>query len=304
MRKIGTLESEADAHVFVDYLATQNLGAQVRQGAGGCAVWIVEERDVERATAALEEFRANPGADLYRRAGDEVRRRRAATQASEKARKNRDRAGTRTWAARGENYLTFALMALCIVITLGVDFGKALADSPSVWSNSQPIWWLLAVDAHTRFPEAILQGQIWRLLTPIFVHWSWAHLIFNLYALQHLGSMIEMRRGWRYFGGLVLAIALISNVAQGFVQEYHGGISGVVYGLFGFVWMRMRYQGNEGYYLERSYVLIMMGWFVFCFLGLINIANAAHAFGLATGVVLGAGPFWWQRWKRSLRQKP
>lgn len=291
MRKIGTIEDKAAARAFVDYLASQPIAADLRDGSDGFAVWVIAERDVEAARVALEQFQADPTAERYQRAAGQAKQQREAGRAVERSRRKRDRAANRRWAARGENTLTFVLMAASVLISLTCDFGRGVTDPVA----PQAVWWLLAVDQHTEFPAKILSGQVWRLLTPIFVHFDWAHLIFNLYALLYLGSMIEMRRGWRYLGLLVLVMALISNVAQGLWYPYFGGISGVVYGLFGFVWMRMRHQGNEGYYLDRSNIYLLLGWMIFCLAGFLPIANAGHVSGFLTGVVLGAGPFWWRR---------
>lgn len=43
--------------------------------------------------------------------------------------------------------------------------------------------------------EMILQGQVWRLLTPALLHGSLLHIGFNMYALFSLGSSLE-----RYYG--------------------------------------------------------------------------------------------------------
>ena len=66
-----------------------------------------------------------------------------------------------------------------------------------------------------------------------------------------------------------------------------GGMSGVVYGLFGFIWMQARYASN-GYSLSDQDTLWIMGWFVLCATGLVgHIANAQHALGLVFGLLAG-----------------
>ena len=42
---------------------------------------------------------------------------------------------------------------------------------------------------------AVTDGQVWRLLTPIFLHFGIVHLAFNLLVLSWLGNMVESRRG-------------------------------------------------------------------------------------------------------------
>ncbi len=97
-------------------------------------------------------------------------------------------------------------------------------------------------------------------MTPIFLHFGLIHLLFNMVFLYQLGGMIEARRGpWRYLL-LGLVCAVLSNIAQyglstigwedgRFVVQMpglFGGMSGVLYGLFGYIWMKSRYEPALG----------------------------------------------------------
>ncbi len=79
---------------------------------------------------------------------------------------------------------------------------------------------------------AILSGEVWRLLTGNWVHFSASHLLYDLLALGIAGWIIE-RRGYPNFGLLcVLAAVGISTAllaASPEVQLY-GGLSGVATG--------------------------------------------------------------------------
>ncbi len=59
--------------------------------------------------------------------------------------------------------------------------------------------------------EAILKGQVWRLVTPIFLHLGGAHLLFNMLWFYSLGGVIEVRRGSLKTLAMILFIAVISN---------------------------------------------------------------------------------------------
>ena len=90
-------------------------------------------------------------------------------------------------------------------------------------------------------PE-VLHGQAWRLLTPIFIHFGFIHLLFNLLWLKDLGAMIERLGSPRLFLSLVVVIGIVSNVGQYLIYgPFFGGMSGVVYGLLGFVWMKSKF---------------------------------------------------------------
>jgi len=135
----------------------------------------------------------------------------------------------------------------------------------------------------------IKSGQVWRLFTPMFLHFGILHLIFNLYWLWLLGSMLEIRfRTWNYLW-LVLAVALISNLAQALAKgTSFGGMSGVNYGLFGFLFLHGRYHPAPSFQLDRQTIFIMLAWLVFCFTGALGpVANWAHSFGFLTGAAAG-----------------
>ena len=168
-------------------------------------------------------------------------------------------------------------------------------------SQSNPTGAFTEVDA-TRFlhPGAfqirnanfynIQRGELWRLVTPIFLHFSLLHIIFNMMALVVLGTAIEYRRGAFRFGLMVLVIAIGSNVAQ-FIMTgpSFGGMSGVVYGLFGYLWIKGKFDLDFGIRLNQQSITSMLLWLVLCMTGVLGpIANAAHVVGLIIGVILAA----------------
>ena len=69
---------------------------------------------------------------------------------------------------------------------------------------------------------------------------------------------------------------------------YVGGMSGVVYGLAGYVWLRGKYDRASGLYLDAQSVQWLLIWLVVCYTGLLGrVANTAHLTGLIIGVVWG-----------------
>jgi GlpG protein len=65
-------------------------------------------------------------------------------------------------------------------------------------------------------------------------------------------------------------------------------MSGVVYGLLGYVWIRGKFDPASGLYLHPYNVIMMLVWFFACLLHLIpNIANTTHAVGLGIGIAWG-----------------
>jgi GlpG protein len=70
----------------------------------------------------------------------------------------------------------------------------------------------------------------------------------------------------------------------------------VLYGLFGYAWMKSRYEPSVGIYLPRDVVVIMIAWLFLCMTGRVGpIANAAHVAGFVVGIVVGIAPFLWRK---------
>ena len=115
------------------------------------------------------------------------------------------------------------------------------------------------------------------------------HIIFNLLWWADLGRLIERHQSSAQLLLVTLVTAGISNVAQ-FLHSgpLFGGLSGVVYGLLGYLWIYGRLNPGAGYALRREIVLFMLAWMVICFVGLSSVvANAAHLAGLVSGCLLG-----------------
>jgi membrane associated rhomboid family serine protease len=138
-------------------------------------------------------------------------------------------------------------------------------------------------------PE-IRHGEVWRLLTPMFIHFNAIHIICNMLWLRDLGSMIEGRQSSLHLAIMVVIIAAFSNLGQFYVTGYpgFGGMSGVVYGLLGYVWLRGRFDPASGLFLHPTTVTMMIIWFFACYTGWLGpIANTAHAVGLVMGMAWG-----------------
>ena len=75
-------------------------------------------------------------------------------------------------------------------------------------------------------------------------------------------------------------------------------MSGVVFGLFGYLWIKSRYQPESGFYMPPRIAFLMVAWFVICFTGAIgHIGNTAHGVGMMVGMVIA----YWPVFLRKLR---
>jgi GlpG protein len=142
--------------------------------------------------------------------------------------------------------------------------------------------------------ETLTSGQIWRLLSPAFLHFGWMHLIFNLMWVWYFGRQVEAFQGGRTLLLLLVVAGVLANLAQYAAGTVlFGGMSGVVYALLGHVWLMSRRVPGSGFFVPQMLVVFMLGWMVFTMtdmaglVGFGNVANEAHLGGLIVGLVTG-----------------
>jgi membrane associated rhomboid family serine protease len=137
----------------------------------------------------------------------------------------------------------------------------------------------------------IRRGQFWRLLTSVFPHLGLLHLVFNLYWLWILGTVVE-----RAFGhaktALLLAFFAIGSNSLDFAFDRSGvGLSGVGYGLFGLLWILSERDERFKGAIDKRTVDLFIGWFFICIVTTLThifvVANVAHAAGAVLGVLVG-----------------
>jgi len=147
------------------------------------------------------------------------------------------------------------------------------------------------------------EGQLWRIITPVFLHNDILHLFFNMIWLLLLSTQIELRIG--FFRSLVfmLIVAAITNTAQYLMSGPHFlGYSGIICAQVFFIRQRQKKAPWEGYQMTQStfaFICFFIGiLFSFSFIGFIidaffsipfavPIANTAHIVGAFMGYVLG-----------------
>lgn len=180
-----------------------------------------------------------------------------------------------------------------IPLTLGLIAFSALVYLLQTWWNQEFVlaYFFISVFEGRQLPE-FTNGQIWRLVSPIFLHFSIFHIVFNMMWLYMLGGVTEILQGKWLLLILVILTAIISNLLQYFVAGFRfGGMSGVVYALFGYVWMQGLTNDEFGFQLKQPLVVIMLGMFLLSWSGVfkligLHIANTAHTAGLFSGIIL------------------
>lgn len=142
--------------------------------------------------------------------------------------------------------------------------------------------------------DMLSRGELWRLLTPVFLHFSIPHLLFNSAVIFEIGRRIEAVDGVVRFAALVVLLGAISNVVQYVVGDTprFGGLSGVAYGLVGYVLVRARINPAEPLWqLPGGIALGLVVFLVLFSTGIterfgLYVANGAHWGGLIAGALL------------------
>ena len=107
----------------------------------------------------------------------------------------------------------------------------------------------------------VWSGQFWRPLTTTFPHSDVFHLAFNLYWTWRFGSRIEEVYGSLRTAGLFALLAVGSSLAE---YDFGGrgvGLSGVGYGLFGFLWVLSPRDRRFLGMVDQQTVVMFIGWF-------------------------------------------
>jgi GlpG protein len=298
MRQLGKLPDEATAQRLVDFLLTLNISAKVDADGDAWAVWIRQEEQLDEARRELAAFQADPSAERYQKASrDAIQIRREEAKRDQAARKNhvelRNRWGTQS---AGDTPITWLLIVVSVWIALQSGMGNSPPDTLFIahieMTDTGQRYWSLAHD--------LRQGEVWRLITPIFLHFGPIHLLFNMMWMYDLGRRVESFVGrWSYLG-IVVSAAVISNVAQYYFKgPFFGGMSGVVYALIGYAWVQYRYAGVMWLYLGPSGMFMALFWLLLCMADpMSGVANWAHGVGLVVGMFLGWLPIELQKMRR------
>ncbi len=324
MRRIGSLDSAALAERFRDYLTTQSIDASMdaaSESGGSVNVWIRNEADLVRARELLDEFRASPADERFSAGAEANRIRQQKAADNIKKLKLRRSAPLRGASGLGRAMggmmgggsirqqmipVTIGIIVLSLLASFLTNFARPKpASVPGTLSFEEQLYCNLSFldPREAMSPErgvedpfaSIKRGEVWRSITPLFMHGSTLHLLFNMMWIYSLGSLIERLQGSWFYVVLVLVSQLIGTLVQVYFPDALGGganaigASGAVYGLFGYLWIRPLVDPSFPVRMPPSTVILMLAWLAICFTPIIpNVANGAHLGGLIAGMGFAA----------------
>jgi len=175
---------------------------------------------------------------------------------------------------------TFIFLAINITVFLLMEYVGSTTDPAT----------LMAFGVKSN-PE-ILDGEIWRLVTPIFIHIGVLHLFFNSYALWMVGQQVEKLYGSARFV-LLYFLTGVAGVLGSFFnnpEAMSAGASGAIMGLFGVLLVfGLRYRHSIPPFFKKAVgagvlpvivINLVIGFYIPA------IDNSAHISGLVSGAIL------------------
>jgi membrane associated rhomboid family serine protease len=193
---------------------------------------------------------------------------------------SRQRTKVKTMAGTSSDpSLTYVLIGICVVLQLGSILSGAGAGSGGLGGSA------LIRDGGLSAP-AVADGDVWRLVTAGFLHAGLPHLLFNMYALYILGSMLEPAVGRLRFG-LIYFVSLLGGSLGALLVSPNSltvGASGAIFGLMGATLVIMR---SRGIGVMESGIGVFLGLNLLITFAVPGISIGGHLGGLAAGVICG-----------------
>jgi rhomboid protease GluP len=185
--------------------------------------------------------------------------------------------------------LTWVILGINLLVFLGmIGYGYWEYDT---WDGTQDL--RVLVDFGAKVNILIAEGEVWRLFTAMFLHIGVIHLLFNLYALNALGPLVEGYFGHVRFFAIYMLGGLFGSLASyAFSDAISAGASGAIFGLAGAATVYfLRYRENfgaRGRALLQN-MLLVIGINIIFGLSVPGIDNWGHMGGLVGGALVAYG---------------
>ena len=321
MRLIGVIEDAKQAQQLSAFLLTEGIENRVDLNDDDKSeVWVKDEDQFKAAMEAFGDHQSNPQDAKYAAAVDEaIKLAREQQRKARSVKKNIVKVQHRNTQTTGPIVKT--IIGLSILVAILTNFGSPSTHEQGANRALQfvavekPLSTELTEQHGQRSDDlnvrlaSLKRGEFWRLVTPIFIHYGLLHIGFNVLWFLQFGRMIEGRYGSMWMAILILVCAVLSNFAQGVVPDamggspakYYesgmlittfGGLSGVVFGMFGFILVKQMTDSTSGFFLPQSTIMILLIYLVFCMTPIasevfnLNVANWAHGIGFIVGCAL------------------
>lgn len=266
------INNKRAALALSDYLNQIGVANTCADAHDGSNIYLENSEDIERARTETEQFLRNPNDPKYMEASWI----KGKINGYRDPRVNTEKYLANAWNRAGAFTRAVSIISLLVFLLMTYVFHDSLFQ-------------------FLRFPVPALgeANQWWRFLTPAIMHFSWMHIAFNLLAWWDFGGRIEKLQGPVRLISLFVLIATLSNLFQFELSGPNfGGLSGVLFGLFGYIFVYGKLHPLGGLVMRREFVMVLVVWLAFGFTPLAAMvigpmANTAHLSGLICGAIFG-----------------
>ncbi len=138
--------------------------------------------------------------------------------------------------------------------------------------------------------QAVVAGQSWRMITYMFLHAGFLHILFNMFALVYIGQLLEPLQGKFRFAVSYILSGVCAGLLSMLMHPYSVGVgaSGAIFGMYG-VFLAMLTTNFISRTARNTMMRSILFFVVFnLFMGMQgNVDNAAHIGGLVSGIIIG-----------------
>ena len=177
-------------------------------------------------------------------------------------------------------YMTIGIIVVNIIVFVLMSLSGSTLDAQYMAAHG------------AMYPEYIKDGQYWRLLTSMFMHFGLMHILNNMVVLGAVGQIVEKAMGHVKLSVTYLVAGMCGSVLSYIVMLYNNdfavsaGASGAIFGLVGaLVWIVI---ANRGFYegISRQQAVFMVILMIYYGVSTHGVDNWAHGGGLAGGFVI------------------
>lgn len=275
MYRVKQIDSGNDLAGFSRWLKEQEVVHRITEEGGAQILWLENPDNAEPVLQALDRYLSEP--ELRERV-DEV----ATSPVFVRGR----------WQPSPRHApFVLTLIIIAVVVAWLTDLGQNTLSTYLMMTDPRMYDWGSLAGRVQALTATLANGEIWRILTPDFLHFTWPHIVFNSVMLWFLGSQIEWFDGRQRLLTLFIVVSVLSNGFQYLVSgPLFGGLSGVVYGILGYCWLSQRRRPR--FQFPPALVTFAVAWMALGFtplpevLGLGKMANEAHLGGFLAGLGL------------------
>ncbi len=289
------VDAGKDLRPLLAALASRGVRFRVNEESGAQVIWVQSENDAAQAKALFEQWQQLEASGKLPEIG---------TMNTGKLTDHfpMEHYAADMWRACLQAPVTALLIAAALVVAAISGLGNNLDSVAFMFYPAlQPVGGSGFSSVLSMLGDISGPTEFLRTLAPALLHFGAMHLIFNILWLWQFGRMIEANQSSLVYFLVLLFTAFVSNTAQYVwsMTSNFGGLSGVVYGLLGYIWMWQVILPQSRLRLPPAMIgfllaaLVLMEVFASSW-----IASEAHAGGLIAGMFAGVLAAFWVRLRK------